>query len=214
MNTSICILSLMATALSAAAQGTEAMLNYAATAPLNGSPVFSTIYSEINGPVGWTFQPAGNIDVTALGAFAYLVPRNGLDVGLWDSSGNLLASELVTTTGTAVDQSFYESITPVLLDADQTYYVAAYSPSGPMSAIVVTPTVAPNGYATMSPDIQLGEVAYSEGSGFSFPSTIDGEPDFAIIAPNFEFQPVPEPSTLCLLGGSMVGLLVRRRLRK
>ena len=206
-------MSLLATGLVANAQSTEAMLNYASTTPSDGSPLYSSIFSNINGPIGWTFQPTTDIDVTALGAFAYLIPKGGLEVGLWDASGEMLASETITTADTEVDQSLYESISPLLLQADQTYYVAAYSPGGPVSAVVVTPGLEPNGYATMAPEIQLGKVAYSEGSGFSFPSTTDGNPGFAIIAPNFEYQVVPEPSTYWLLGGGVAALLMGRRER-
>ena len=150
--------------------------------------------------------------MTALGAFDYLVPSHGnLEVGLWDSSGTLLASQTVSAGSTAVDQSLYASIAPLLLLAGETYYVAAYSAAGALAAVVVTPGSPPNGYATMSPEIQLGQVAYSSGSGFSFPATTEGNAGYAIIAPNFEFQAVPEPSMLALLGGGMAGLLLAGR---
>src|SRR5690349_7024864 len=60
------------------AQGTlEAMPNYAGTGSSGGSPVSSSIYAAINGPIGWTFQPTTAINVTALGAFDYLMPSPG-----------------------------------------------------------------------------------------------------------------------------------------
>ena len=191
---------------------TEAMLGYAATTPPGGNPVSSPIFANISGPVGWTFQPTTDISVTALGALKYIVPRAGVEVGLWDSNGDLLASQAITSASTSVNQSLYQSITPVLLTADQTYYLAAYSAAGPLAAIAVTPDAAPNGYATMSPDILLGEAAYLKDSGFAFPATIDGSPGCAIIAPNFAYQVVPEPAVGGLLGaGAMVWLLARRR---
>jgi hypothetical protein len=213
MNTLIRVLSFLAAALTANAQGSvEAMLNYAGTTPSSGSPVYTSIYSSINGPVGWTFQPAADIDVTALGAFGYLVPSHGnLEIGLWDSSGTLLASQAVGAGSAAVGQSLYESIVPVQLAAGQTYFLGAYSSAGSLTAVVVTPGSPPNGYATMSPEIQLGLVAYSSGSGFAFPATTDGLPGYAIIAPNLEFQPVPEPTALMLLSGGLAGLLMVRR---
>ena len=212
MRTLFCLSAILAAAATANAQGSvEAMVNYAATTPANGSPVYSSIFSEINGPVGWTFQPQDNIDVTALGAFDYLVPgRGGVDVGLWNASGALLASETITASSTAVDQSLYQSTSPVLLAAGQTYYVAAYSTTGTFSAVVVTPGSAPNGYATMSPEIQLGQVAYSANSGFVFPATLDGVAGDAIIAPNFEYAVVPEPSVWALLGAGALVFLRRR----
>ena len=195
------------------AHGTfEAMLNYAGTTPSGGYPVFSSIYASINGPIGWTFQPTTAINVNALGAFDYLMSgQSSLRVGLWDASGNLLASQTVSADGGTVGQSHYESIAPLLLLAGETYYVAAYSASGSLSAVVVTPDVEPNGYATMSPEIQLGQVAYGSGTGFSFPGTTAGNSGYAIIAPNFEFQAVPEPSTLALFGVGIMGWFVARR---
>jgi hypothetical protein len=213
MRTYICLFAIGSAALAASAQGsTEAMLNYAATTPSDGNPVYSSVFSEINGPIGWTFQPVDNLEVTALGAFNYLVPGTGsLEVGLWNSSGVLLASETITDGNTLVDQSRYQTITAVPLEAGDTYYLAAYDPAGTPSAIVVTPGSAPNGYATMSEKIQLGEVAYSSGAGFEFPGTTDGTIGDAIIAPNFEYETVPEPSAPALLGGASVALLWHRR---
>lgn len=184
------------------------MVDYAATGPAGGSPVYSAIYASINGPVGWTFQPLDDVDVTALGAFNYLVPSRGsLQVGLWNSSGTLLASQTVNAAGSVLGQSVYQPIAPVRLTAGDTYFVAAYLPGGSLWAVVVTPTMAPNGYATMAPDIQLGQVAYSSGSGFSFPGTTDGLPGYAIIAPNFQFQPVPEPATFGLMALGVWGIV-------
>ena len=208
----LCLLFIFALALTARAQGsTEAMLDYTASTESRGNPVYSPIFEEINGTVGWTFQATVNIDVTALGAFNYIVPHSGLEVGLWDSSGDLLAAETITTASSSVEQSRYQSIPPVMLIANQTYYLAAFSPAGTLQALVVAPDTAPNGYATMSPDIQLGKVAYGANSGFGFPSTTDGNPGDAIIAPNFEFQGVPEPPPGCLLGAGTIALLITCR---
>ena len=103
------------------------------------------------------------------------------------------------------------SITPLLLLAGQTYYAAAYSASGVLNAVVVTPDSTPNGYATMSPEIQLGKIAYGSEAAFSFPGTTEGNAGYAIIAPNFEFQVVPEPGLSALLALGMAGWLVTRR---
>jgi len=164
--------------------------------------------------LGWTFQPQTSISVTALGAFNYVVPsEGGLEVGLWDSSGVLLASKTITAGSLSLDQSLYESITPVTLAADQTYYLGAFSPAGSFESIVVIPNDGiGDGYATMSPEIQLGNVAYEQNSDFEFPDITANSPGSAFIAPNFEFEPAPEPSTLCLLGaGSFVLLMMRHR---
>jgi len=204
---------MLAATLTANAQGSiEAMLNYAGTTPSGGTPISSAIYASFNGPMGWTFQPLVNINVTALGAFSYIVPgAGGVKVGLWDASGSLLASNTITTASTLDNQSRYKTVTPVLLTAGQTYYLAAYIPLGQGSPIAVTPSSEPYGYATMSSEIQLGMVAYSQNSGFSFPGTTDGYTGCAIIAPNFQYTVVPEPSTLGLLGGGAGLWLIRVR---
>lgn len=215
MKTLIWALSFWVTVFTANAQANlEAMQDYTGTSPSGGNPIYSSIYASINGPIGWTFQPNTDIDVTALGAFDYLIPAfDSLDVGLWDSNGTLLASQAVSAASLAAGHSRYETIAPLPLLASKTYYLAAYSASGPLSAVVVTPDAAPNGYATMSPEIQLGLAAYSSGSGFSFPGTTDGNPGYAIIAPNFEFHPTPEPSALLLSGGGLITLLLLNQRR-
>lgn len=213
MKSIISIVALLIAVYTTSAQGTfQAMLNYAATTQSGGTPVSSPIYSSINGPIGWTFVPSASVQVTALGAFDYLMPgQNSLLVGLWDGDGNLLASKTIRPTSAPTGQSRYESITPLLLLAGQTYYVAAYSASGVLNAVVVTPDSTPNGYATMSPEIQLGKIAYDLNSAFSFPGTTEGNAGYAIIAPNFEFQVVPEPGLSALLALGMAGWLVTRR---
>ena len=197
----------MAAACSAHAQS-EAMLSFVGTT----SDTFSPIYSDQPGPVGWTFTPQTDISITALGAFAYCLPHNGLEVGLWNSSGTLLASNTITAAGLSVGQSYYKSITPVDLMAGQTYFLGAYSPAGSFQSIAVNPgDGASDGYATTSPEIQLDQAAYVNNLAFEFPSTTEGSPGSAIVVPNFEFEPVPEPSALCLFGAGALGLLARRR---
>ena len=197
----------------ASAQGTfEAMLNYAGTAQSGGDAVSSAIYASINGPVGWTFKPTTAIKVTSLGVFDYLASGQGnLRVGLWDAGGTLLASQTVTSASASIGQSHYEPITALFLMGGQTYYLAAHSASGQLLAVVVTPDVLPNGYGTMSPGIQLGKAAYSSETGFSFQGTTEGTEGYAIIAPNFQFQVIPEPSIMALLGVGLAGFLVTRR---
>jgi len=199
-----CLL-VLAIALKAGAQ-MEAMPGYV----VSNSPNFTPVYSEINGPVGWTFQPTTDISVTALGVFDGL-PAN-LKVGLWNSSGVLLASSTITASATSFNQSLYETITPVALSASQTYYVAAFSPSGAFQALTLSPNLAPpDGMAIMSPDIQLGMVASENNGVFQFPDMVEGPADSAIIAANFEFEPVPEPATFALIGAGSLALLAARR---
>lgn len=174
------------------------------------NPDFTPVYAVINGPVGWTFQPLTDISVTALGVFDGL-PAN-LEVGLWNSSGTLLASETIDENIISFNQSRYESITPVALTAGQTYYLAAFSPSGEFQALTLSPNLTPpDGMAIMSPDIQLGMVANEDGGVFQFPDTVQGPADSAIIAANFEFAVAPEPASFAIVGAGLSVLLAARR---
>jgi hypothetical protein len=200
-------LTALAAACSARAQS-EAMLGFVGTTSSNFTPIYSVQF----GPVGWTFTPQTDISVTALGAFAYCLPGTGLEVGLWNSSGTLLASDNITTAGLLIDQSYYQSVTPLELTAGQTYFLGAYSSAGSFQSVAIDPNDgSSDGSATMSPEIQLDQAAYLNSFTFEFPSTTSGSPGSAIVAPNFEFEPVPEPSSLCLLGVGPLVFLARRR---
>lgn len=213
MKTLFCWAFILTTALTATAQGSmEAMSNFSLT---NGS-VYSAIGSSVNRSLGWTFQPTSDLEVTALGAFDYILSGSQqIQVGLWDASGVLLASEIINASSTPNNQSLYQSIPSALLIANQTYYLAAYlmnSPAGSFSFYVVGPDVTePNGYATVSPEIQIGSIAYTSDAGFTFPSATEGSAGDAVVGPNFQFQTVPEPSTFCLLGSGIAGWLLMRR---
>jgi hypothetical protein len=204
MKTFICLLTLT-TALTARAQNTEAFQNFdTGLFPIQG---FSL------GTMGWNFQPLTDVSVTALGCFDYVVTGQGpMAVGLWAADGTLLASNTITAGSTLVNQTRYEPIPAVQLSLDQTYYVGAYLLSGAyMTCYAVVPDTG-DGTATMAPEIPLGMAVKSSAAGFNFPDSIVGPSNTALVAPNFEFQPVPEPATFWLVGaGSLVLLASRRR---
>jgi Domain of unknown function (DUF4082) len=212
MKTFLCLMAILAAALTARAQGSlEAMQGYV-SASGNLNAVYSQISAGTPMTLGWTFQSQTDINVTALGAFNDVLHNSGnLEIGIWNSSGDLLTSSLVALTGTSSD-SVYQSVTPVMLTAGQTYYLGAYSPSQTVYFYVVGPDSDTHGYAIMSPEIQLGGLAFNTNSVFAFPSSTEGQPSDAVVMPNFQFQAVPEPSTVCLLvGGAMVLLAMRRK---
>jgi hypothetical protein len=207
----LCLMAILAAALTARAQGSlEAMQGY-----VSASGNFKAVYSQISAgtpmTLGWTFQPQTDIDVTALGAFNDALHGSGnLEIGLWNSSGDLLTSSLVALTGTS-SNSIYQTIATLLLTAGETYYLGAYSPSQSVYFYVVGPDSDTHGYAIMSPEIQLSGAAYNTGNAFAFPSTTISQPGDAVVMPNFQFQVVPEPSTFCLLGGGTIILLALRK---
>jgi hypothetical protein len=208
MKTFLCLASIFVAVLTARTQSSiEAMQGYVNPS----SSVYSAISATFPITLGWTFQPQTDINVTALGAFSYVLQNPGnLDIGLWDSGGNLLASNAVSITGTS-DATVYSSITPLMLTAGLTYYLGAYSPSQTVYFYVVGPDSDTHGSATMSPNIQLGGLAYNTNSFFAFPSATEGSVGDAVIMPNFQFEAVPEPSTLCLLGGGAIILVAMLR---
>src|SRR5207245_6515346 len=162
------------------AQGTsEAVLSFAT--PISGS---------INGTAGWTFQPVSSISVTGLGAFNYVVMNQGpIQVALWDSGGNLLASNTITTSSGLTNVTRYESVTPVQLSPGITYYLGAYSGSGSMLLSAVTPDF---GSVSLSPDIHLRGTAQNTG-GFGFPTANAGPDGAMYLGLNFRYQFIPEP---------------------
>ena len=215
MKTFFCLASILVSVLMARAQGSlEAMQGYV-SASGNLSAVYSAISTGTPMTLGWTFQPQADINVTALGAFNDVLHGSGnLEIGLWNSTGDLLTSSMVALTGMSSD-SVYQSITPTMLTAGQTYYLGAYSPSQTIYFYVVGPDSDTHGYAIMSPELQLGGLAYNTSSVFAFPSSTEGQPGDAVIMPNFQFQAVPEPSTFCLLGGgAIISLALRNQILK
>ena len=87
--------------------------------------------------MGWSFTLDESVQVTALGMFNYNAwttlggtLNESAAVGIFDASGDLITSGIVTPTDPLVDlfnwtTSF--SNTPVYLQKDQTYYIEAVS---------------------------------------------------------------------------------------
>ncbi len=188
------------------AQGNfEAITNSAPSPSLGGS---------FSGSAGWTFTTSESIEITNIGVFKYVVDLNGPTlVGLWDNSGHLLASNLVTSSSTFLNQSLYTGVDPVLLSPSEIYHIGVFTLSGNnISLNVFVP--GEGGFVEASDDIQLRGYAQAN-DGFAFPPEIGGPTGTIILGPNFLFSPgVPEPSAAALFGLGVMAFLYRFKRRR
>jgi hypothetical protein len=142
--------------------------------------------------LGWTFESTNAFAVTQLGCFAKVFEDyplvTSVQVGLWNDSGLLLVSNSITPSSSLVDQTRYESITPVALAPGQVYHLGVSYPGGSLGLDVAGPTV--GGSVTASPEIQVDAVAFSN-SGFTSPVAMSGTAGSIVVGPNFRFQTVP-----------------------
>jgi hypothetical protein len=168
--------------------------------------------------LGFSFTVASAQTITALGIF----DDNGdglngaANVGLWDSSGNLLASAVVPAgTAGALDGLFrYASISPFGLTPGATYYVGGYEPDDNASSL----NTFQGGSGFYNPAVTVIEDQYSDFDyAFSFPDTSEGAAGGAWLGANFELGsaavPEPAPWAVMLLGVGVVGGVLRRRTR-
>lgn len=182
MKTLFCLLAL-AVAMPARAQSTTAIQSFS---PLGEGIAWGTS--------GWTFQPLTNVAVTALGCWEETISGEPapICVGLWAADGTLLASNTVSTNSTLTNEFWYEPINPVLLFTNQTYYLGAASPPGPIIIGAFAPGGG-SGFVNMAPEIQLGmavistEVATTNQS-LDFPEYMEYGPDSLFVGPSFQFQ--------------------------
>jgi hypothetical protein len=182
------------------------MLNVAQAAMAFTPTGLSVISNEGQGNDGLFFTPNVDITVTALG---YIAPQTGGNqVGIFDVTANtLLASTTVMTSDPTAGGFYWDSITPLVLTAGNQYAVVG---------LWLTP---PPGYEATTgvgaaSEITFNGYKYNSLTTLSLPTTGYAPP---IFGPNFQFTPVPEPTTmvagaLLLLpfGASTLRILRRR----
>lgn len=172
----------LAVTWSAPAQGTlEAVLGYT-----------NNFSAYVNTTVGWTFQATRTFTVTELGCFDKVFNDNptvtSIQVGLWDNSGSLLASNVVTAGSGLFNLTRYESVTPVALAPGQSYHLGVYYPDGFISLDVAGAMA--GGTVSTSADVQLSATAQA-GGGFAFPVEQAGTEGSIYAGPNFQFLSQP-----------------------
>lgn len=161
---------------------------------------------------GYEFTANSALSVTALGAFDNGSSAGGgmVQVGLWNSSGVLLASAYVSSADPLTDSFWrFASISPVSLVAGDTYYVAS---QGSWDYTYFT-----TGFS-VNPDITYVADAYSNNpSDANNPLVFPGTsivPDFGVVTAadggaffggNIALS--PEPGTWLLLGSGLAFML-------
>jgi hypothetical protein len=179
-----------------------------------------TVFGSSEWNLGYAFTANSNITVAALGNMdfgALTSLSQPQQVGLWDSSGNLLASAFVGAGSMQVGEWAFTSITPVLLTAGQTYLVGGQGGASYAGELPVS--VDPNITYVGSRFFFIGNTSNSplvepiDSDGFNSPS------DAGWFGGNIELASasvgaVPEPITLSLFGAGLAGAVAMRRRRK
>ena len=172
-----------------------------------------------NNTLGFDFTVgAAPLLVTALGLWDFNQDgfANPHTVGLWDNSGKLLGSVLISpgTIDPISNQFRYATlVTPVTLLAGTTYVLGASYLQNDADADILNFS---GDQATFDPAVAAGNGRGAAGSGFAFPSQNDGFGSF--VGPDAQFtfvsSGVPDTgSTLGLLAVALAALIGASRLR-
>jgi hypothetical protein len=114
--------------------GVLAAVRADATPVLEFTPSTFAPFSNDDATIGWSFKTNQAFAVTSLDLSSGFALPAATDVRLYDGSGTVLASAMVSTADTleGSPEPFYaHAITPVSLSAGVTYYIAADDPATP-----------------------------------------------------------------------------------
>lgn len=159
--------------------------------------------------LGYRFTANSSTSVVALGTWNQRV-QGRVQVGLWDSAQNLLASTFVDSTSDTQGNAdwLFEDIPAVALTAGSDYYVGSFGVSAYAWDV--------NGFTV---DSRISYVADAwVFDAFAFPSSSSG---FTGSRTGFfggnvmleDRQSVPEPGVIALMGLGLAGAAVARRRR-
>ncbi len=175
--------------------------------PVSGIDVGpETVFGNDGFSVGWAFAVNADISVTELGYYnrIRIIPDVGAvgmgfshEVGLYSTSGILLASATVNPSDPLINGFRYTAIPQLALSANTHYIIAGLN------------LVDTDGYIAASSFSTPSEITFLEGrliqsTSLAFPSFTANVGGASIFGPNFRYS-IPEPSIFILLGGALLG---------
>ena len=166
--------------------------------------------------LGYSFEVNTSISVTALAVFD--AGSDGLNVshqvGIWDATGNLLASTWVAagTGGPILGGYRYATIPDLPLTAGNIYYVGSVNGMDNDSFMLDPSSFVPAPQITY-----LSRQFESSSGGLVFPGLVGGGGNTGFFGGNFLFvdsTATPEPNSVLLIGTGVLGLAnaVRRKI--
>jgi hypothetical protein len=180
-----------------------------------------TFATSPSGSGPWLFDGTGTIGTEfTVGSVGVWVSRVGYfdwdqdgllnphDVGIFAMDGTLLGSSVVPAgTLASLDGGFRwtDLGSAFYLNSNTDYVVAAFMPGDPDNDFFI------GGTATIDPHFTLVGDWWGAGASISFPTLdlLSGTDGW--FGPNFQGDPVPEPTTMLLVGSGLLGLAARRR---
>lgn len=179
---------------------------------ITGGSAFGIYYGASTGDVvGWRFDTNTDVIVTSLGVYSGAADVDGLtsshQIGIWDSSGNLLVSGTAGPGGAVLGDWTYTDVSDTMLTAGERYTIGAMYNATDGDSYVSSPSA-----LGLAPEINPttnGVFPDAGDLGFVFPGS--DSTNLGRFGPNFQFRAVPAPAGLAVIG---LGALVATRRRR